>query len=101
MSRAAAPPFHPSLARLRPGELVVTVTAVVAFALLLVFVLWPVLRVAVLSVRGADGFTLAHYAEFFGTWRLARILVQSLTVAAVSTLVTIAVAVVLAYAVTR
>jgi iron(III) transport system permease protein len=101
MSRAAAQILNPSRARLRQGELVVTLTAAAAFALLLVFVLWPVVRVAVLSVRGASGFTLAHYAEFFGTWRLARILIQSLTVAAVSTFVTVALAVVLAYAVTR
>ena len=100
MSRAAAPTLGPAMA-LRRGELAVTVTGFAVLALLLVFVVWPVLRVAVLSVQGPSGFTLAHYTEFFGTWRLAKIFVQSLTVAAVSTVLTVAIALVLAYAVTR
>src|SRR5262245_16839 len=89
------------VARLRHGELAVTLTGLGVLALLLVFVVWPVLRVAVLSVQGPSGFTAAHYAEFFGTWRLAKILLQSLAVAAVSTIATVAIALVLAYAVTR
>lgn len=95
-SRAVALP----LAAAR-GERVVAAVAVAVLALLLTFVLWPVLRVAWLSVSGPDGLTLAHYREFFSTWRLLRILVNSLAVAAVSTLVTVALALVLAYAVTR
>ena len=100
MSRAVARSVGPPLA-LRRSELAVTLTGLAVLALLLVFVVWPVLRVAVLSLQGPTGFTLAHYAEFFGTWRLARIFVQSLTVAAVSTVITVAIALVLAYAVTR
>ena len=69
--------------------------------LLVVFVVWPVLRVLVASLTGPTGLTLAHYAEFFSSWRLVRILVQSLVVSAVSTVITVAVALVLAYAVTR
>src|SRR5437867_923953 len=69
--------------------------------LLVVFVVWPVLRVLVASLTGPTGLTLAHYAEFFSSWRLVRILVQSLLVAVVSTVITVAVALVLAYAVTR
>jgi iron(III) transport system permease protein len=82
-------------------DAVVATTAVVALALLAVFVVWPVIRVAAVSVADADGLTLAHYAAFFGSWRLGRILLQSLAVAAVSTAITVAVALVLAYAVTR
>ena len=69
--------------------------------LLVVFVVWPVLRVLVASLTGPTGLTLAHYAEFFSSWRLVRILVQSLVVSAVSTVITVAVALVLAYSVTR
>src|SRR5438874_4114487 len=63
--------------------------------------LTPVLRVLGASVAGPAGPTLAHYAEFFGSWRLLRILVNSLEVSVVSTVITVAVALVLAYAVTR
>src|SRR5206468_3881993 len=59
--------------------------------LLVVFVVWPVLRVLVASLTGPTGLTLAHYAEFFSSWRLVRILVQSLVVSAVSTVFTVAV----------
>jgi iron(III) transport system permease protein len=68
---------------------------------LLTFVLWPVVKVLGLSLIGPAGLTLANYAAFFGTWRLFRILVNSLLVSAVSTVVTVTVALVLAYAVTR
>src|SRR5919201_1117364 len=86
----------PRLARVDP---VLGVTAAAVLALLLVFVVWPVVRVLVLSVTGPRG--LQQYAAFFSSWRLARILVNSLLVSAVSTVITVAVAVVLAYAVTR
>jgi iron(III) transport system permease protein len=76
--------------------------ATAGVALLLgVFVLWPVAKVLAISLAGPDGPTLAAYAEFFGSWRLLRILLQSLLVSAVSTVITVAVALVLAYAVTR
>jgi len=79
----------------------VAATAALVLLLLVVFVVWPVVRVLGMSLLSPAGFTLAHYAEFFGSWRLLRILVNSLEVSAVSTLVTVAVALVLAYAVTR
>jgi iron(III) transport system permease protein len=69
--------------------------------LLAIFVLWPVAKVLLISLSGPGGLTLAHYAEFFGSWRLLRILLQSLLVSAVSTVITVALALVLAYAVTR
>ncbi|MEK7387520.1 MAG: iron ABC transporter permease, partial [candidate division NC10 bacterium] len=59
------------------------------------------LRVLATSLEGPAGLTLAHYAEFFSSWRLFRILVQSLAVSAVSTVLTVAAALVLAYSVTR
>ncbi|PYN06731.1 MAG: ABC transporter permease, partial [Candidatus Rokuibacteriota bacterium] len=95
VARAPAPP----LSRLARVEPVLGVTAATVLALLLAFVVWPVVRVLALSVAGPRG--LAQYAAFFSSWRLARILVNSLLVSAVSTLITVAVAVVLAYAVTR
>src|SRR5204863_7875155 len=50
---------------------------------------------------GPPGLTLAHYRDVFSTWRLSRILVNSLVVSAVSTTITVVLALVLAYAVTR
>lgn len=89
------------LSRLRRGDVVTSGVAGAVLLLLLTFVVWPVLRVLVLSVAGPDGVTSAHYRDFFSTWRLFRILVNSLVVSAVSTVLTVAVALVLAYAVTR
>jgi iron(III) transport system permease protein len=97
MARPVAAPA----ARLAQAELAVAGTAAAVLVLLLTFVVWPVVKVLWLSVTGADGLTLEHYRGFFSTWRLARILVNSLVVSAVSTLVTVAVALVLAFAVTR
>ena len=85
----------------RQGELAVTVTALAAIGLLLVFVLWPVVKVLALSVSGPAGFTVANFTAFFSTWRLFRIFVNSVVVSLVSTALTVAVALVLAYAVTR
>jgi iron(III) transport system permease protein len=83
------------------GETAVAIGAGVVTLLLLTFIVWPVLKVLWMSVAGPTGLTLANFREFFSTWRLLRILVNSLTVAAVSTVLTVAVAMVLAYAVTR
>jgi iron(III) transport system permease protein len=85
----------------RQGELAVTATALAAVGLLLVFVVWPVVKVLALSVSGPGGLTLANFAAFFSTWRLFRIFVNSLVVSLVSTALTVTVALVLAYAVTR
>ena len=89
----------PSLSRLARVDPVLGVTAAIVLALLLVFVVWPVLRVLAMSVAGPLG--LGQYAAFFSSWRLARILVNSLVVSAVSTVLTVSIAGVLAYAVTR
>jgi iron(III) transport system permease protein len=95
----AARPFFS--ARPRRGEVVTLAVAAAVLLLLLTFVVWPIVRMLGLSVAGPAGGTLANYGAFFSTWRLVRILVNSLAVSAVSTLITVAVALVLAYAVTR
>jgi iron(III) transport system permease protein len=87
--------------RLRQRDVVTLAAAAAVLLLLLTFVVWPVVRVLALSLAGPGGVTLAHYAAFFSTWRLFRILVNSLVVSAVSTVITVAVALVLAYSVTR
>jgi len=90
-----------AVAASRPSLRPAAAIAAVVLLPLLTFVVWPVLRVVLTSVEGPAGLTLAHYAEFFGSWPLFRILVQSLAVSAVSTVLTVAVALVLAYSVTR
>jgi iron(III) transport system permease protein len=100
MATVARAPASP-LPRLARAELVVGATVAVVLALLLVFVVWPVVRVLALSFVGSDGVGLAQYTSFFSTWRLFRILVNSLVVSAVSTVITVVVALILAYAVTR
>ena len=100
MATVARAPASP-LPRLARADLTVTVTAVSVLALLLVFVVWPVVRVLGLSLVGPRGLSLEQYAAFFSTWRLFRILLNSLLVSAVSTVVTVVVALILAYAVTR
>jgi iron(III) transport system permease protein len=97
VARAPARPFS----RLARAELAVGATAGVVLVLLLIFVVWPVVRVLSLSLVTPAGVGLSQYAAFFSTWRLFRILVNSFVVSAVSTLLTVAVALVLAYAVTR
>src|SRR5262245_35036713 len=89
------------LSRLAHAELAVASTATVVLLLLLTFVVWPVVHVLWMSVASPAGPTLVHFREFFSTWRLFRILLNSLAVAAVSTAITVLVALVLAYAVTR
>lgn len=100
---AAEPPRALALPPARAARLDLGVTLAGAAVLLLlgVFVAWPVVRVLGRSLLGPAGLTLAHYREFFSTWRLFRILLNSLAVAAVSTVLTVAVALVMAYAVTR
>jgi iron(III) transport system permease protein len=100
MATVARAPASP-LPRLARADLTVTLTAVSVLALLLVFVVWPVVRVLALSLVGPRGLSLEQYAAFFSTWRLFRILLNSLLVSAVSTVVTVVVALILAYAVTR
>jgi iron(III) transport system permease protein len=97
VARAPAPSFS----RLARADLAVGVTAAVVLALLLVFVVWPVVRVLALSLVGPAGAGLGQYAAFFSTGRLLGILLNSLVVSAVSTAITVAVALILAYAVTR
>jgi iron(III) transport system permease protein len=100
MATVARVPAPPTV-RLARTDLAVAGTAAIVLALLVAFVVWPVARVLVLSVDSADGLGLGHYAAFFSSWRLFRILVNSLLVSAVSTALTVTVALVFAYAVTR
>ena len=100
MATVARAPARP-LARLARAELAVAATAGVVLVLLLTFVVWPVVRVLSLSLLTSAGIGLVHYAAFFSTWRLFRILLNSLLVSAVSTVLTVLVALILAYAVTR
>src|SRR5437660_798200 len=99
---ATRPSRHqPRLQARQKTEVVVAATVAAILLLLLAFVLSPVLRVLATSLAGPAGLTLANYAEFFSSWRLLRILVNSLVVSTVSTVITVAVALVLAYSVTR
>lgn len=100
MATIARAPASP-LPRLARADLAIGATALVVLALLLLFVVWPVVRVLALSFVGPAGLGLEQYAAFFRTWRLLRILVNSLVVAAVSTVITVGLALILAYAVTR
>ncbi len=93
---AARAPSRPA-----SGDVAVAATGAAVLLLLLAFVAWPVLRVLALSLSDAGGVTLAHYRSFFGTSRLLGILSNSLLVSLTSTVITVAVALVLAYAVTR
>jgi iron(III) transport system permease protein len=74
---------------------------VLVASLLLVFVLWPVLRVLWASLAGPAGLSLAGYREFFGSRRLLGILINSLVMAGLSTVLTVLLALILAYAMTR
>lgn len=69
--------------------------------LLVLFVLWPVLRVISTSVVGPAGPSLASYRELFGTPRLFGILLGTLGVAGLSAVLTVLLAFILAYATTR
>lgn len=90
-----------SAVRFRQLDLALAAATVAVLLALATFVAWPVVRVLAASLTGPEGFTLARYGEFFGTWQRARILLQTLAVAASSTALTIAVGLVLADAVTR
>ncbi len=92
----------PATTRARPVEPGVALTALAVLLLLVVFVVWPVVKVLAISLQTSDGAaTLANFSDFFASWRLVGILVNSLVVSTVSTVVTVAIALVLAYAVTR
>ena len=99
----ASPPASLAIpaGRARRAELAVAATAALVVLVLVTFVVWPTAKVLLISLSGAGGLTFEHYAEFLGSWRLLRILLQSLLVSAVSTVITVAVALLLAYVVTR
>src|SRR5919198_4763749 len=101
MARGVSSTLSPPLTRRGHADVAVTTAAGIVLLLLAAFVVWPVARVLATSFAGPSGPTFAHYAEFLGSWRLVRILLNSLLVSAISTTLTVAIGLVLAYAVTR
>lgn len=71
------------------------------FGLLIAFILFPILQVIQRSVTGPEGFTLANYARYFAHPRIASTIGHSLWVSGLSTVLTVALAFVFAYALTR
>lgn len=100
MGRRSPPALASPLARRRQSELAVAAIAVAVVLLLGVFVVWPLVRLLVTSLREPGGVTLANYAAFVSSWRLFGILLNSLLGSAISTVITVAIALVLAYAMT-
>jgi iron(III) transport system permease protein len=90
-----------TLAPARPRDLVAGLVGTGSLLLLLAFVVWPVVAILKRSVVGDAGFTAAHLAEVVASPRLARILLNSLVVSAVSTAITVTVAFFMAFAVAR
>jgi len=73
----------------------------VVFLLLLTFVFYPILQVIHRSVVGPEGFTLSNYVLYFSNPRISRTALHSLFVSSLSTVVTVSIAFVFAYALTR
>ncbi|MBI2459942.1 MAG: ABC transporter permease subunit [Candidatus Rokubacteria bacterium] len=71
------------------------------FLLLVVFILFPILQVIQRSVAGPEGVTLANYARYFTHPRIASTAWRSLWVSGLSTVLTVSLAFVFAYALTR
>jgi iron(III) transport system permease protein len=93
MARGASSTLASPLARRRRADVAVPASAAVLLLLLLaIFVVWPVVRLLAAGL-GRAGATLGRDA--------VRTLLDTLQLATVSTVVTVAVALVLAYAVTR
>jgi iron(III) transport system permease protein len=81
------------LSRLRQCDVPTLAVAGVVLVLLVAFVVWPVVRVLALGLGAPTGAVTG--------WRLFRLLANSLVVSAVSTVLTVSLALVLAYSVTR
>ena len=73
----------------------------VVFLLLLTFVFYPILQVIHRSVAGPEGLSLANYVLYFSNPRISRTVLHSLFVSSLSTVVTVSIAFVFAYALTR
>ena len=73
----------------------------VVFLLLLTFVFYPILQVIQRSVVGPEGLSLANYVLYFSNPRISKTVLHSLFVSGLSTVVTVALAFVFAYALTR
>lgn len=97
----AASAVAPASRRVRSADLVAGAAGALVLLLLATFVVWPVLRVLAASLAAPGGLTVGRYAEFFGSWPLLGVLVRSVLVSAVSSAVTVALAFIVAYTVTR
>lgn len=83
-------------------RLAVVLTTLLLLGLLVAFVAWPLVRILQASLTAHDGaLTLGHYGAFFTTSATLRLLVQSLALAVTTSVITVGLAAVLAYAVTR
>ncbi|MEK7853750.1 MAG: ABC transporter permease subunit [candidate division NC10 bacterium] len=71
------------------------------FLLLLTFVFYPILQVIHRSVVGPEGLSLSNYVLYFSNPRISRTSLHSLFVSSLSTVVTVSIAFVFAYALTR
>lgn len=73
----------------------------VVLLLLGTFVLLPIVELVKRSLLGPEGLTLANYARYFSNPRISRTALHSLYVSALSTVVTVSLAFLFAYALTR
>jgi iron(III) transport system permease protein len=74
---------------------------VLLLLLLATFVFFPIVEVIKQSVLGPEGFTLANYALYFSNPRISRTVLHSLFVSGLSTVITVSLAFLFAYALTR
>ncbi|MBI3181845.1 MAG: iron ABC transporter permease [Myxococcales bacterium] len=80
----------------------VALTVAVVFAVLALFVAYPLLRVCVACVTGADGgFTSEHLSRLFTRWHFVRPILNSLLLGSIVAVCGTAVGFLLAFAVTR
>lgn len=82
-------------------KVVVYPAMALAFLLLVAFVLLPIIEVVKRSLLGPEGLTLANYARYFSNPRISRTALHSLYVSGLSTVVTVSLAFLFAYALTR
>lgn len=79
----------------------IRIFAATLFLLLAVFLLYPILAVLLKSIRGPQGYTLAHYAKFFVKGHYFRSLENTLWLGIINTIVCLVVGFCLAYLTTR
>src|SRR5690606_24009943 len=82
------------------GSRLIDLTGVVLLALLVVFLVWPIVTVLVMSVWGPDGLTLQFYRRFF-TGYFYRSFLNTLLLGVLTTAVCITAGFCIAYLTTR